>query len=68
MNGQVKLAVQKDWKDIQIDKKRLVEEHKEREKGFYEQVALLENPLVESNWKLIKKLKSRMEKEIKTKC
>lgn len=69
MNMQVELALEKDWKDIQIDKNRLVEEHTEREKEFYHQVALLEQePKVKTNWKLVDRLNKRMQSELKTKA
>jgi len=55
-------------KIIQIDKKRLIEEHKERKNDFYEQLALLQNSLTETNWELVKELKLRMKQEIKTKA
>ncbi len=67
METQVELAVKKDWEGIQIDKNRLIEEHKEREVNFWRQFSLLENvPQNETNWNHVRELKSRMEKEIKT--
>ena len=69
MKKQVNLAVDKDWNDIEIDKQRLVEEHSERELEFWEQFKLLEsNSQTETNWEQIRELKSRMNKEIKTKA
>lgn len=69
MKEQVNLAVVKDWNDIEIDKQRLVEEHSERESEFWEQFKLLENnSQTETNWEQIRVLKSRMDKEIKTKA
>lgn len=69
MKEKVDLAVQKDWKDIQIDKKRLIEEHSERESEFWEQFKLLViNSQTGTNWEQIRELKSRMDKEIKTKA
>jgi hypothetical protein len=70
MKNQVQLAVKKDWKDIQIDKKRLVEEHNERESDFWRQLALLEarDSQSQENWEHFRELKSRMIKEIKTKA
>ncbi|AEL25321.1 DUF5984 family protein [Cyclobacterium marinum] len=69
MKEQVDLAVQKDWKEIQIDKERLIEEHKERESDFWEQFAQLKNNSTgKTNWERIRKLEDRMNKEIKTKA
>jgi hypothetical protein len=69
MKKQVEFAAAKDWKDINLDKKRLVEEHAEREKEFYQQVDFLEqNAEVKTDWKRVLELKNRMENEIKTKA
>ena len=69
MKEQVNLAVDKDWNDIKIDKQRLVEEHSERELEFWKQFKLLEsNSQTVTNWGQIRELKSRMNKEIKTKA
>lgn len=69
MKEQVEAAIQKDWKDIQIDKKRLIEEHRERETDFWKQFALLESDSPsKTNWEQIQELKFQMDKEIKTKA
>lgn len=66
MNKQLELALAKDWGGIQIDTKRLVEEHTEREKEFYHQITLLEQkPQTNTNWGLVNELIGRMQKEIK---
>jgi len=68
MKDKVEIAVQKDWKDIQIDKKGLIKEHKERELDFWNQFTLLESDsTTKTNWKQVRELKFRMDKEIKTK-
>lgn len=68
MKDKVEIAVQKDWKDIQIDKKELIKEHKERELDFWNQFTLLESDsTTKTNWKQVRELKFRMDKEIKTK-
>lgn len=68
MKIQVEFAVKKDWKNVQIDKKRLMQEHEEREKDFFFQLIKLENnQSKKTNWELIKELNNRMKKEIKTK-
>ena len=68
MQDKVEIAVQKDWKDIQIDKKGLIKEHKERELDFWNQFTLLESDsTTKTNWKQVRELKFRMDKEIKTK-
>ncbi len=67
MNKLVQLALEKDWKEVRIDKKELVEEHAFRELDFYKQVAFLEQTSkVKTNWKLVKELNSRMQKELNT--
>jgi hypothetical protein len=69
MKDQVELAIQKDWRDIQIDKTRLIEEHKERESDFWEHFAHLKSDSPnETNWEGIRELKYQMSKEIKTKA
>ena len=67
MGQQVQLGVQKDWGNIYLDKKRLIEEHKERETAFWDQVALLETkPASMTDWESIRGLKSQMDYEIDT--
>lgn len=69
MKEQVDLAIQKDWEEIQIDKERLIEEHRERESDFWEQFAQLKNnPLGKTNWERIRNLEDKLNKELKTKA
>ncbi|GAA3523484.1 hypothetical protein GCM10022393_42930 [Aquimarina addita] len=69
MDKQIELAVQKDWKTVQIDKKRLLEEHKEREEEFKNQLSLLKQEMNnKTDWSLVTDLYSRMKNEIKTKA
>ena len=65
MNKQVELALEKEWKDIQIDKEELIEEHKERKEKFDSQLKLLEHKSrSETDWNLVTNLYNRMKKEI----
>lgn len=69
MDNQVNLAIDKDWKDIKIDKVRLKEEHKERKEDFYHQLDLLEGkPENKTDWIQVINLLERMKEEIKTKA
>ena len=69
MNTQVDVALKKDWKDVKIDKTRLIQEHAEREKDFFDQLALLEKePKSATNWKLVEELHTRMQSELNTKA
>lgn len=60
MDKQVELAIAKDWKDIKIDKKRLVEEHAERKEEFYVNYTLL----TKTHWMEIEELYRQMKNEI----
>ena len=65
MKNQVELVIQRDWKNAQIDRKRLVMEHEERESDFWVQFAQLKNDsLNETNWERIRELKYQMDREI----
>jgi hypothetical protein len=65
MDAQVELAITKEWGDITVDKKILVQEHKERKMEFYSKISLLESgPVVKTNWDEIEELYSLMDNEI----
>lgn len=61
MDKQVELAIAKDWKEIKLDKVRLVEEHAERKKGFYTNYTLL----TKTYWTEIEGIYDQMVSEIK---
>lgn len=65
MKKQVEFAIEGHWAEVLIDKKRLLEEHFEREEAFLMHLNLLkQQPIEKTDWLLIKKLKKQMEKEI----
>lgn len=66
MDRQVDLAIAKDWGNILIDKKELVEEHYERKNNFFSKLLLLnQEPDDITNWSEIEQLFNRMKDEIK---
>lgn len=66
MDKQVELAVAKEWGNIKIDKRRLVEEHKERKDEFFSTLLLLDQePTDKTNWTEIEQLFNQMTNEIK---
>ncbi|MBS4012358.1 MAG: hypothetical protein KGZ97_01185 [Bacteroidetes bacterium] len=66
MNKQIELAIAKDWGDVEIDKLRIVEEHKERKEEFLSKLLLPENELVDkTDWADIEQLYNRMTNELK---
>jgi Family of unknown function (DUF5984) len=66
MDKQVELAVAKEWGNIKIDKKRLVEEHKERKDEFFSTLRLLDQePTNKTNWTEAELLFNRMTNEMK---
>ncbi len=61
MDKQVSLALSKDWGNIHLDKKRLVEEHQQRRKTFYQCINLLTQDITEvTDWEKISRLYSKM--------
>ena len=66
MDKQVKFALSKEWENIEVNKERLVEEHKERKQEFDKNVSFLEQSYdVQTNWTEIEQLLDRMNDEIK---
>ncbi len=66
MDKQIELAVAKDWEQVKVDKKRLVEEHQERKNDFYSSLALLDKePVNRNDWTEVGSLFKRMTNEIK---
>lgn len=66
MDNQVEFALAKEWGNINMDKQRLAEEHKERKKEFFSSILLLEQePIDKTNWKEVEKLINKMTNEIK---
>jgi hypothetical protein len=66
MDKQVELTLKKDWEHIKVDKSRLIEEHKERQIEFIENISFLErSDNNKTNWTEIEALIKRMRKEIK---
>ncbi|WP_226789855.1 DUF5984 family protein [Flagellimonas hadalis] len=65
MGEQIRLAVEKDWGKVELDKQWLVEEHEGRIDEFYFSLALLEQEAeYRTDWAGIKKLFDRMTNEI----
>ena len=65
MGEQIRLAVEKDWGKVELDKQWLVEEHEGRIDEFYSSLALLEQEAeYRTDWTGIKKLFDRMTNEI----
>lgn len=55
MDKQVDIALYKDWGDIEIDKYRLFDEHKERKMEFEKKLDKLKNPSKQiTNWDLVR--------------
>lgn len=65
MDKQVKRAVEKDFKEIDLDKQQLIAEHAERKNEFLNKLLLLENARNTTDWDKIMALYSKMEEEIK---
>ena len=64
MDKQVENAVKKDWGKVKLDKKRLVEEHKERKEMFYQRIAFLDNCDKHTDWKKIDELHKKLLSEL----
>jgi hypothetical protein len=61
MDNQVKLAIDKDFGGIKIDKKRLEEENKERKLEYFSDLKKLDGkPLQVTNWELLDSLTKEM--------
>jgi hypothetical protein len=61
MEQQVALAVAKDWGAIELDKQRLVEEHKERQAAFEASLLQLQKePVKKTDWDLVRSLMREM--------
>lgn len=66
MFERVKSATKKEWKNVALDKGRLMQEHFEREKEFQANISLLQsNKEKDFNWKKIEELVLRMKSETK---
>ena len=65
MDRQVEQAAEKNWGNIFLDKQRLVEEHREREEGFLQDLTFLEAPRVKTDWDKVMALYTRMKEETK---
>lgn len=63
MDEQVNLALSTDWGDVRLDKELLVQENAKRKIYFNSQIALLENPLEQTDWVSILSLYEKMRKE-----
>ena len=64
MDKQVENAVKKDWGKVKLDKKRLVEEHKERKEMFYQRIAFFDNCDKNTDWKKIDELHKKLLSEL----
>lgn len=66
MDNQIELALSKDFKNIHIDKKRLVEEHQERKEDFWNAFKMLKQESVnKTNWTDIEQTYNSIVKEIR---
>ncbi|WDF76473.1 DUF5984 family protein [Mucilaginibacter sp. KACC 22773] len=65
MDNQIKLAIARDWGDIILDKKRLVEEQEERKFDFYSEFSKLwHEPEEKTNWEEIEEIYKLMRDEL----
>ncbi len=65
MEKQVNATLAKDWGNIKLDKKRLVEEHNERKREFDQNLFFLEHDSIDkTDWMRIEQLYQRMKSEI----
>lgn len=61
MDTQVRIAVEKDWGSVKVDKKRLVEEQEERRMAFRKKLAVLTGePAKHTDWEAINVLVTKM--------
>ena len=61
MDKQVQLAINKDWGKVHLDKKRLVEEHKERKDGFLQCIGFLSHDKYDvTDWEKVRQSYTKM--------
>ncbi len=65
MEQQVKAAAAKEWGSVSLDKQRLLEEQEERRAGFAKDLSFLTSPGGNTDWDNVRRLCSKMEKELK---
>lgn len=72
MDKQVETSLQMDWDNtpawgkVNLDKKYLAKEHKERKKGFDREIALLDENVSVTDWNKVEEMFEIMKKELKT--
>ncbi|MFZ6051564.1 DUF5984 family protein [Halocola ammonii] len=68
MEKQVEFALKKDWHDVEIDKQRLVEEHRMRKDDFHSALNyLVKNGANRTNWKEVGALLDKMKGDLERK-
>jgi hypothetical protein len=66
MDDQIALTLSKDFKNLHIDKKRLVEEHQERKEDFWSAFTMLtQESNIKTNWTGIEQIYNSIKKEIR---
>lgn len=69
MDKQVKNAIAKDWGNVFLDKKRLVQENQQRKETFYQSLSFLQNSRTDMGWNAVdwdrvKVIYAKMKKEM----
>jgi len=66
MDKLIQFVLEKEWRNIEIDKERLVEEQQERKEDFFSSLSLLKHePTDKRNWLEIEELYDQMANELK---
>lgn len=66
MDEQVRRAIERNWREVEVDKTRLAEENEERKEGFNQKLALLSEDCRKTDWERIDELFEKMKKELST--
>lgn len=65
MDRQIEDALAKQWQNIFLDKKRLVEENQERKTKFLQDISQLQTPHINTDWQRIMNLYTRLKDDTK---
>lgn len=66
MDEQVRRAIERNWREVEVDKTRLAEENEERKEGFNQKLTLLSEDCRKTDWEKIDELFEKMKKELST--